>query len=239
MKAGKKIAIGCLIALLAGCLIAAALGWWLFGDFIKQAVEMSTNTSAIQQLDQTHAFTRPADGKVGEERLSAYIDICAAVKPHIDALDTFDEDHGGAEGGSFEAAKQGLGIFSDMMKSWRESLESARMSPSEFFFIMEAMEDAAHASAHQDDTVADSHRNMIRMLEQQMADPTLTGAERSDVEEKLEEYRARLEEAKSTRPDPNVALYRKYISRLQEVRLGEAGEMMLQGVRSGQAQPPR
>lgn len=222
MGKGAKIAIGCLVALLVVCVIAAVVvffagkaGWNLFGGFAKDA-------AAIQKLDQTYAFAEPGDGLVPEDRLQAYIAVCEKVKPEVDKLQEFSKSKQGQEKGSWTDARDAIKHTGTLISAMKKGLEEQKMSPKEFHFIGSAMRTASFgASESGGQTLDEAQRQgkemMLKNLEGLLANPGLPQEQRDEIQGQMDQIRQELEQAAPA--DPNAALYSKYKDRLQQVDL--------------------
>jgi hypothetical protein len=223
MGKGAKIAIGCLVALLVVCVIAAVVvfvagraGWNMFGGFAKDA-------AAIQKLDQTYAFSEPADGVVTEARLQAYIAACAKVKPAIEKLQEFTKSKQGGSPGSWTDAKDAVKFTAAIITAMRQGLDEQKMSPKEFHFVGNAMKTASFGASETpggqplDASQRQAKEMMLKNMEGLLANPGLPQEQRDEIQGQIEQIRQELEQAPST--DPNVVLYLKYKDQLKQVDL--------------------
>lgn len=236
MGKGMKIAIGCLVALLVACVVAAVVlffvgkaGWNIFGGVAKDAM-------AIQKLDETYKFSEPADGLVQEERLQAYIEICALVKPEVEKLQAFSKSREGAKEGSWSDAKDALRLTTGLTTAMRKGLEEQKMSPTEFHFVGNAMRSARIAveSSGEGQTLDAAQRKakeeMIASFEGLLANPGLPQEQRDEIQGQLDQIRQELEAAPEV--DPNGALYLKHRERLDAVDLEGMEGVAFQGAAS-------
>lgn len=233
MGKGMKIAIGCLIALVVACIIAAVVvfflgkaGWNVFGGVAKDAI-------AIQKLDQTYPYTEPSDGAVPEERLLAYIAVCGKAKPAVEQLRAFSKEHEGKQEGSWSDAKEALKITTGITTAIRQGLEEHQMPPREFHFIANAMRQASFEAegAGEGGSLDEAQRamkeGMIQNLEGLLASPGLPDDQRVEIQSQIDVLRQELEGAGSA--DPNVALFRKYAEQLEQVDLEGLEGVAFQG----------
>lgn len=234
MGKGMKIAIGCLVALLLACIVAIVVmvfvgkgAWNIFGGVAKDAI-------AIQKLDETYKFTEPSDGLVQEDRLQAYIAVCARVKPEVVKLQAFTKAHEGGKEGSWSDAKDVMKLTTGLTSAMRKGLEEQKMSPTEFHFVGNAMRMARSTteSAGEGQALDPAQRKvkeeMIANFESLLANPDLPQDQRGEIQGQLDQLRQEIESTPAL--DPNAALYLKHKQRLDEVDLeGMEGVAFQQG----------
>jgi hypothetical protein len=236
MGKGIKIAIGCLVALLLACIVAIVVmvfvgkgAWNIFGGVAKDAM-------AIQKLDETYKFSEPSDGLVPEERLEAYIEVCALVRPEVEKLQAFSKSREGAKEGSWSDAKDALKLTTGLTTAMRKGLEEQKMSPAEFHFVGNAMRSARIAveSAGEGQTLDPAQRKMkeemLARIEGILANPSLPQEEREENQRMVDQIRQELEATPDV--DPNGALYLKHRERLDTVDLEGMEGVAFQGAAS-------
>jgi hypothetical protein len=241
MGKGVKIALGCLVALLVLCIIAAVVGffamragWNLFGGAAKDAM-------AIQKLDTDYAYTEPSDGVVTESRLQAYIAVCAKVKPEVDKLQALGESKKGKEKGSWSDARDAMKYTTGVITAMRKGLEEQKMSPREFHFIGNAMRTASFETPEGSggQTLDSAQRQMkemmVKNLEGLLANPSLPPEQKTEIQSQLDTIKKELNE--SAPGSPNAALYAKFRDKLKQVDLqGLEGVAFQQGQTGGTAE---
>lgn len=236
MGKGMKIAIGCLVALLLACIIAiiamiflGKAGWNMFGGFAKDA-------AAIQKLDQTYAYSEPADGLVPEDRLQAYIAVCAKVKPTVDKLQEFTKSKQGQNAGSWSDAKDAVKYTAALIGAMKQGLEEQKMCPKEFHFIGNTMRTASFGASDEaggqslDPAQRQAKEMMLKNLEGLLTNPSLAQEQRDEIQGQVDQLRQELEQSQPA--DPNAALYAKYKDRLKEVDLQGVEGVAFQGAPS-------
>lgn len=146
MSTGAKIAIGCgIVALLAiVALVVAGVAGGLFlkrkADDFQGGVEAQTEaTETIRELETEHAFTPPADGRIGADRAERFFEVTddAWVDMEEVARDLAErgrdiEERGGEGGmGDAMAGLQGLGRARTALA---DALEENEMPVSEYLW---------------------------------------------------------------------------------------------------------
>ena len=230
---GMKIAIGCLVALLLACVVAAVVaffafraGWNIFGGVAKDAI-------AIQKLDETYRFEEPPDGQVPEERLMAYLAVCELAKPEVEKLQAFGKSHESGKEGSWSDAKDALKLTTALTGAMRRGLEAQKMSPKEFHFVGNAMRSARMAaeSAGEGQTLSPEERaNKERLLTQSeklAGDETLPQDQREQAQAEVDRLRQELEAAPQL--DASGTLYLKHKQRVDELDLEGMEGVAFQG----------
>jgi hypothetical protein len=230
MGKGKKIAIGCLIALVVACLISAAVmvvgGAWVkskVGGLMGGFMDTGKNAQAIQKLDQTYPFTAPADGQVTEDRLVAYIAVCAKAKPIADQFRDFEKTKSGENKGDMKAVSDAAKLMGDLTGAIRQGLEEQKMGPREYHFIGGQMRMAAGTAPEEGggqplgEAQRQTKETMLKNLEGLLATPNLPQAQREEIQGQVDQIKGEL--GQSQPANPNQALYLKYKDRLKQVDL--------------------
>jgi hypothetical protein len=153
MKTWAKAGLGCLVVLVAACIVSIALfffaGKWALKQinrFTGGAAQMAENVKALSELDQKYPFTPPENGEVNETRLRAYIAVCAQVKPVMEPYAGWLKEHEAAKGkekGGWQDIKKAVTLSTEITAAMRKALEAEQMGPAEFRWIQNAMKKAA------------------------------------------------------------------------------------------------
>lgn len=118
-------------------------------------VEMAKSEERLAALNTEMPFEKSADGSVGGDRFSVFLDIRRALLPRYlewQSLERQLEEHGGED---WESAKEVLSAIQGVMTLQIETLQAHGMSPAEFIWIenlayitwAETVEGALEASA--------------------------------------------------------------------------------------------
>ena len=230
---GMKIAIGCLVALLLACVVAAVVaffafraGWNIFGGVAKDAI-------AIQKLDETYRFEEPPDGQVPEERLMAYLAVCELAKPEVEKLQAFGKSHESGKEGSWSDAKDALKLTTALTGAMRRGLEAQKMSPKEFHFVGNAMRSAriAAESAGEGQALSPEERkvkeDMVKNFEGLLSNPDLPLEQKEDIRGQMDQLRQELESTPQL--DANAQLYLRHKDRLDAADLEGMEGVAFQG----------
>lgn len=239
MKTWAKIGIGCLIVILAACVISAVAAIFA-GKQIKGwinrvsggAGDMAANVKAMDKLNEQYPFTEPADGQVTEDRLQAYIAVCAKVKPVMEPYAGWLKEHqkNKDQKGNWGDVKKAMGMTSQLMAAMKTGLEENKMSPKEFHWIEGVMRQALLETGYAaggagDEAQKQMIQSSIKEYEEKLANPALGAEEKAGLQEQLDKLKAQEAEAAggSGEVSQNRKLFEKYAAELKANDLQEYG----------------
>jgi hypothetical protein len=230
MKTWAKVGIGCLVVLVLACIISAAV-FFFAGGWVKNKIksatgdlaEMGKSAAVMNKLNADYPFTPPADGEVNESRLQAYISVCNEAKPAVDAYGAWIKSHEGQEHGKLSDVKEAVTHMGAAAKAIGDALKSHRMSPKEFSWIGRTMDEASREQPA--DTMTEGQRQLIKVLEAQINDPSTSEAARNNLKQQIAQLKAGAGE--SAPPSHNAELYKRYEDQLKACRLGPYGEILM------------
>jgi hypothetical protein len=241
MKTWAKVGIGCLVVLLAACVISIVMfifaGAWVKGQINKWTGgvgDMAADAKAIEKIEKEHPFTPPADGQVDEARLQAYIAICGQVKEAMAPYDAWLKEHerkgGEQKKGDWGDVKTAMKMTSALMGSMRKGMEEHQMSSQEFHWIEGAMREASMevgSGAGADDSQRTMIEDSIKDLESQMAAPDLGEEDRTNLQGQVNSLRSQLAELGAGEKSHNRELFEKYAAQLKATDLKEFGNVQI------------
>ena len=224
MKKVEKIALGIAAALLLCCLLSLALVLFSKSSVatMKFFADLEKQTASIRALDKTFPFSPPADGLLREDRLQAFLDLCCAVKPAADAVDTYQKGtrpKTDKEGLLFKGAP--VALDADLLKAMAPALEAQRMGPSEFQWIANQLEYAKAYSA--DSRQVSEMRRVIDHLKQTEESRDLTPRQKKQIEDQIRQ----MEPLVGAVAEANAALCKRYADRIIACSLGERSRIVL------------
>lgn len=233
MKTWAKVGIGCLVVLILACIISAAV-FFFAGGWIKNKIkgatgdiaEMGKSAAVIKQLNTKYPFTPPSNGEVSENRLQAYIAVCNEAKPAVDAYGSWIKSHEGQEHGNISDVKEAVTRMGAATKAIGDALDAHHMSPREFSWINQTMNEAAREQPA--DHLTEGQRQLIKVLQAQVDDPATGEAARKNLEQQIVQLKAGAGEQEA--PSPNAALYKQYEDQLKASQLGPYGEILMGGM---------
>jgi hypothetical protein len=231
MNIWAKVFLGFLAVLLLIC-IGGGLAFHFSGgtevvkDFTQGISGIQSSNEKVEKLNREMPFEPPEDGRVPEERLQAYLEICKEVKPVADSYDEWMQAHQGNQG-DFGDAREAITMTADIFRVYGVALESNRMSPREFTWIYNTMKKAYREAASK--SGAPLQREMLLALEKAARNPKLTRAERSDLDARIQDFRERIGELPGGKLSPNAELYTRHMEKLEEYKLSEFGVMIMSG----------
>jgi hypothetical protein len=240
MKTWAKVGIGCLVVLLAACVISIVMfvfaGAWVKSQINKWTGgvgDMAADAKAIEKIEKEHPFTPPAGGQVDEARLQAYIAICGQVKEAMAPYEGWLKEHeskAGEKKGDWGDVKTAMKMTSALMGSMRKGMQEHQMSSQEFHWIESAMREAsmevgsgAEAGGSQRTMIEDS----IKDIESQMAAPGLSEEDRANLQGQVNSLRSQLAELGAGEKSHNRELFEKYAAQLKATDLKEFGNVQI------------
>jgi hypothetical protein len=234
MKTWAKVGIGCLVALLAACIVMAGLfifaGSWVkhqINRFSGGAADMASNVKAIEQLDKSYPFTAPENGEVDEARLRAYIAVTGRIKqamnPYADWIKQ--HQHKSGETGDWSDVKKAMTMTAALTAAMKKGLEEEHMGSAEYHWIENAMREASSeppASGGGDQAQRKMIQDSIEVLEAQMSAPGLSESDREALQGQVDKLKGQMAELGGDQQvSHNRALYEKYEAQLKANDLRE------------------
>jgi hypothetical protein len=241
MTTGAKIAIGCLVALLAaGVVVVVVIGagaYWAKGKIDEVGGDISTRTSEITSYEEkanANPFSRPEDGVVEEARLLKFLEVRREVftvyekhKAHFEGMDERKDV------GLSDIVKFG-GLVADIKLAQAKGLAAVGMNETEYAFMIESIYKSAWASGFQKETgkpLSEYAQDALKQAQEaarQAADATekagVPGAE-GIAPEDLEKIQREVDDASSSLhsldvPEANIELFRKHEAEIKKYAMG-------------------
>jgi hypothetical protein len=148
VKQGEKAAVGCAFFLVVLVTIAAVLYWTGWAATLINVAVLGSRGNSMVNLARRTPFVPPADGRVPQERVEAYLRVCCRVKPFADKIDGWEEAHRRREKRGKLVYKSGAaGLVAEFMREYEAALKEQEMGPAEFAWIGDRMSPAAEASS--------------------------------------------------------------------------------------------
>jgi hypothetical protein len=241
VSTGAKIAIGCIVALLAaGIVVVVMLGagaYWAKGKLDEVGGNISTRTTEIANYEKqanANPFTRPEDGVVQEDRLVKFLDVRRQVftvyeqhKADFEAMEKKKET------GFSDLMKFG-GLLADIKLAQAKGLAAAGMSETEYAFMIESIYKSAWASSFEKETGKQLSQYAQDALKQakEAARQGNEAAKKSGVPgvegvspEDLEQMQKQVDDASSSMhsldvPKANIELFRKHEAEIKKYAMG-------------------
>lgn len=231
MKAWVKVLIGTgatllLLLVVAGVMLVQSRHWKDVQGFSGGMVDITRSAKAMEQLDKQHAYQEPADGRIPEARLTAYIEVCEAVKPVEGPYTAWMQAHMGKKG-DFKDAAEAITFMSRLMDTATRQLREHNMTAREFAWISIAVRKARKEAVEKAGSPA--ALELLETLKRVSKAPGLEAPLRREVEQKVNRFETSLGKGK----DPlsyNATLCLAHAERLDASELGESGEMLLGGM---------
>jgi hypothetical protein len=241
MTTGAKIAIGCLVALLAaGVVVVVVIGagaYWAKGKIDEVGGDISARTSEITSYEEkanANPFSRPEDGVVEEARLLKFLEVRREVftvyekhKAHFEGMDERKDV------GLSDIVKFG-GLVADIKLAQAKGLAAVGMNETEYAFMIESIYKSAWASGFQKETgkpLSEYAQDALKQAQEaarQAADATekagVPGAE-GIAPEDLEKIQREVDDASSSLhsldvPEANIELFRKHEAEIKKYAMG-------------------
>ncbi len=146
MRRSDKAAARFAVAALAFVLAAAVLYFTGWAAVAKNVVVLGWRGNAMVNLAKRTPFTPPAAGGVSENRLEAYLTVCARIKPLGDRIDEWEAAHS-APGRRVSFKGRAAGLVGTFLRELDLALEEQRMGPAEFAWIEGRMRQAGEPSS--------------------------------------------------------------------------------------------
>lgn len=252
MSTGAKIAIGCGIVAVLGvgaAVVTLGLGaWWLKGKADEMTGGLDNLARKAEQMQEweekaaAHAFTRPADGVVAEDRFSRFMDVrrrvYAVYAQHEAEIERLAERTKDESDPSVKDALEGVGalarLTTDVRLAQLQALAEVGMSPDEYAFIQAAIYQSAWASEveeqtgqlpadglrEQADTLPAEAREALEQLRESGAEGS--GASSEAMAELGDQMAQAMGSAATAAevPPANVALFRRHEEEIRKYAMG-------------------
>ena len=231
MSTGAKIAIGCVVALLAaGIVVVVVLGagaYWAKGKIEEVGGNISARTAEITDYSKkanANPFTRPADGVVEEARLLKFLDVrrqvFAVYEQHKADFEGMEKKK---EAGFSDLMKFG-GLVADIKLAQAKGLAAAGMSETEYAFMIESIYKSGWASGFEKETGKQLSQYAEDALKQAKEAARVPGAPGVSPED-LDKIQKEVDDASSSLhsldvPKANIELFRKHEAEIKKYSMG-------------------
>ena len=241
MTTGAKIAVGCLVALLAGGVVAVVVigagAYWAKGKIDEVGGNISAKTSEIARYAEkanANSWSRPEDGVVEEARLLKFLevrrDVYTIYEKHKDHFEHRDDKK---DVGLSDIVKFG-GLVADIKLAQTKGLAAVGMNETEYAFMIESIYKSAWASSFQSETgqpLSQYAHNAIKQA-QEAALQAAEAAQKAGVPvtegvapEDLEKLQREVDDASSSLhsldvPKANIELFKKHEAEIKKYAMG-------------------
>jgi hypothetical protein len=241
VSTGAKIAIGCVVALLAaGVVVVVVIGagaYWAKGKIEEVGGNISARTTEIADYEKkanANPFTRPEDGVVQEARLVKFLDVrrqvYAVYEQHKAEFEGMDKKK---DAGLSDLMKFG-GLVADIKLAQAKGLAAAGMSDTEYAFMIESIYKSGLASGFEKDTgkplsqyaqdALKQAKEATRQANEAAKKAGVPGAEGVSPED-LEKMQKEIDDGTSSLhsldvPKANIELFRKYEADIKKYAMG-------------------
>ena len=236
--------VGAVAAILLA--LAAAFGPHLYREgrqMVGPIVDLSKSEEELAALDRELAFAPPADGRIADDRLEAFLAVRHDLLPCYQRWTETTKRVEQNKGDSWQAAKEVLGVTREVFTAQNTALQSHRMSPAEFRWLEEQVYDG-WLDRQTALTAADADRRLRQATEEDLRYVVELQA-RHGNSPALEKLARRLDERLRALPPaaqaaadegPNGQLLRLHHDDIAALRLAEFSELhtrLRQGRRHG------
>jgi hypothetical protein len=234
MKGWVKVLLGITATfLLLGAVGAVQLvrsgKWAEIKGFSSGMADITRSSKAMERLDQEHPFVEPADGKLAEARLLAYLEVCEALAPAKDPAAAWMREHAGKKG-DFKDAAEAIGHMARLFDTDSTEMEKRQMTTREFAWITQAVKEARQEAAEK--AGSPKALELLQDLRRVAADPGLSPVLKQDLVRRIEGYEAWLAAGQGPLSD-NAKLCKAHAERLKAADLGELGDILRDGMSKG------
>jgi hypothetical protein len=245
MTTGAKIAVGCLVALLlaAGIVVAGVFGlaWWTKGKIEEAAgpggfermAEVQKEIERHQAEANRRDFSEPADGVIAEDRLLKFLavrrdvfDVYERHRSEIDAL-------GKGRTPDLRAIAKSVHIVNDLRLAQARAQAREGVSEVEYRFMVAQVYKTAWAAGVAKSTggkrASEATREAVReageQLRRQLDNPSLSDAQRRELERSLERLQEQGEAAAEAAgsldvPAANLELFERHREEIEKYAMG-------------------
>ena len=234
MKAWVKVLMGIGAALVLLVVIAAGMlvqsgHWKEIRGFSGGMVDITRSAKAMERLDKEQSYQEPADGRIPEARLVAYIEMGEALKPVEAPYSAWMEAHGGKKG-DFKDAAEAITLMSHLMDTAAQQLAEHRMTAREFRWLHMAVRKARKEAGEK--AGSPMALELLETLKRVSKAPGLEAPLRRELEQKISHYELWLEKGKGPLSF-NAKLCLAHAEHLGAAELGEGGDIILRGMKKG------
>ncbi|MFN8009912.1 MAG: hypothetical protein U0P81_00770 [Holophagaceae bacterium] len=234
MKGWVKVLLGITATfLLLGTVGAVQLvrsgKWSEIKGFSSGMADITRSSKAMERLDQEHPFTEPADGKLAEPRLLAYLEVCEALAPAKDPAAAWMREHAGKKG-DFKDAAEAIGHMARLFDRASTEFEKRGMTAREFAWITHTVKEARREAAEK--AGSPKALELLQDLRRAAADPGMNPGLRAELKDRVQGYEAWLEAGRAPLSD-NAKVCLAHEARLKAADLGELGEILREGMAKG------
>jgi len=222
---GALVLFGALAALLALLLLRTGK-WDQVRQFSGGMIQLTQGAQVLEKYEKAHPFKIPADGRIAPERLEAYLDVCAALKPFEEPYRSWMAEHMGRKG-DFKDAAQAVAFMGQMAGILQRELGARQMSTREFAWTHAAVREARKELTRRSGSPRAAE--ILGLLRRTAQDPELPPRIRARLSAEL----ARLDASGEAHPSENALVLEPRLDRLAEVDPGDLADLFLGGVAQG------
>ena len=144
MRRSERETVGYSLVLLAIALGVAVFYFSGWATIVKNVAVLGWRGSAMVNLAKRTPFTPLPGAGVSDERLKAYLEVCARIKPFGDKIDEWEVRHSRTVPRGTPSFKgRAAGLVENYLREFNSALEDQRMGPTEFAWIGDRMHQAA------------------------------------------------------------------------------------------------
>lgn len=234
MKTWLKVLLGIgagllLLVVIGAVLLIQSSHWKEIRGFSGGMMDLTRSAKAMERLDKQQSYQEPADGRIPEARLVAYMEMCEALKPVESPYSAWMEAHGGKKG-EFKDAAEAITLMSRLMDTTAQQLAEHRMSAREFTWLHTAVRKARKEASEK--AGSPMALELLETLKRMSKAPGLEPPMRRELEQKISHYEQWLEKGKGPLSF-NAKLCLAHAERLGAAELGDGGDIILGGMKKG------
>ena len=226
MNTGAKIAIGCAVAavLAMGVVVALVVGgaFWAKGKLDQVTADNERIESLHKEANQV-AFTPPADGRIAEDRLLAFLEIrkrvYAVYQPYQEQIEAASKK----DRADLGDVTQAFSMINDLRTAHAEAQAAVGMGEAEYAYMVQQVYKTMWAAQVSDETggkkvseaTGEAMELAARQLEQMQQQEGLTEEQRQQMAEGLEQLQGQAQQTRQAAlqldvPADNIALFKKH-----------------------------
>jgi len=232
MNTGAKVAIGCAVAAALAVVVVAAVviggAFWVKGK-VHQLTADNERIESLQKQANQVAFTPPADGRITEDRLLAFLEIrkrvYAVYQPHQQEIEA------AAKKGRADLSDvtQAVSLINDLRLAHAEAAAEVGMSQDEYAYMVRQVYKTMWAAEVSKQTGGKSVSEasgqamdqMAEQLDQMQQQEGLTDEQREQMAQGHEQLQAQAQEARTAAqqldvPPENITLFRKHEKEIRQ-----------------------
>jgi hypothetical protein len=237
MKTWVKVLLGiaagvaALLALIVALMVRTGR-WEQAKRFSGGMFRVTAGARALERYEKEHPFRIPPDGRISPERLEAYLEVCAALKPCEGPYKKWMAEHLGRKG-DFKDAAEVLSFMGEAVGLLQRELGQRQMSTREFAWTHAAVREARRELAER--SGSPKAAEALALLRRTAQDPQVPTGLRARLSAELERI-----EGKAQGPSPNATLLEGRLERFTAVDPGDLADIFLGAVSQGSrtARPP-